>query len=190
VTGTQRLFVAVDLPSYAVDHLTEITQGLHVARARARLAAPERWHITLAFIGEVPDDREAAAHQAVHAAATGPSAASFTMRIAGGGTFGGRNAVLWAGVSGEVDRLTKLARAVARELRRARFDIDRKKPFRPHMTIARPGDRVDRARLREDIAMLSGYEGPPWQVTEVHLVRSFLGPNPRHVRIASFPLPS
>src|SRR5690606_33525345 len=49
VTGTQRLFVAVDLPSYAVDHLTEITQGLHVARARARarLAAPERWHITL-----------------------------------------------------------------------------------------------------------------------------------------------
>ncbi|MGH3655972.1 MAG: RNA 2',3'-cyclic phosphodiesterase, partial [Micromonosporaceae bacterium] len=136
---TQRLFVAVDPPDYARQHLASYVADLHVAKAGARLAAPERWHVTVAFLGEVPDDRVVRVREALTAAAGGPSSNAMTLRFDGGGRFGGRaGTVIWAGVAGEVGRLRQLARAVARELRHARFSLDRK-PYRPHLTIARPG---------------------------------------------------
>ena len=111
------------------------------------------------------------------------------LRIAGGGKFGGRGStILWAGIDGETERLRRLARAVARELRAVRFALDRK-PYRPHLTIARPGARLARDLIAEDVAALAAYQGPDWPVTEFHLVRSHLGPDPHHDRIATFPLP-
>jgi 2'-5' RNA ligase len=52
------------------------------------------------------------------------------------------------------------------------------KPFRPHLTISRPGTRVEPADIAEDVTALQGYEGPQWTVTEAHLVASQLGPQP------------
>ncbi|MGH3648213.1 MAG: RNA 2',3'-cyclic phosphodiesterase [Micromonosporaceae bacterium] len=186
--GTQRLFVAVDPPQYAVDHLAAVVSTLHVAHARARLSATERWHLTVAFLGEIADDRVDAAREAVAAAASGPSAHAHELWIAGGGKFGGgAGSILWAGIGGEVDRLRQLARAVGRSLRAARFKLERR-PYRPHLTIARPGTRLLRTHLSEDIATLATYHGPPWPVTELHLIRSHPGPTPHFVRVASFPL--
>lgn len=225
---SQRLFVAVDPPPDAISDLAQYVKGLNVARARARLAASERWHVTVAFLGDVAVDRLDAVTSALASAAhiwtggpaarrksaraasasepspagsaVGWSAASgesagrvsvgrMSLRIAGGGKFGGRGStILWAGIDGETERLRRLARAVARELRAARFSLDRK-PYRPHLTIARPGARLARDLIAEDVAALAAYQGLDWPVTEFHLVRSHLGPDPHHDRIATFPLP-
>jgi len=76
------------------------------------------------------------------------------------------------------------SQALRRELRRARLSFDAK-PFRPHLTISRPGTRVDPADLAEDVAVLQGYEGPLWTVTEAHLVSSVLGPRPVYTVVHS-----
>lgn len=187
--AVQRLFVAVDPPAYAVDHLSAVVSTLHVARARARLADSARWHLTVAFLGDVPDDRVPGVRDALAAAAAGPSARAHELRIAGGGKFGGRSGtVIWAGVDGEVDRLRQLARGVGRSLRAARFTLDHR-PYRPHLTIARPGDRLDRSQLAEDVATLAAYQGPLWPVTHLRLIRSDLGPDPRHTPLATYLLP-
>jgi 2'-5' RNA ligase len=186
--NAQRLFVAVDLPRYAVDHLAGAVAGLHAATAKAGLAAAERWHVTVVFLGNVVDDRVARVHRALARAAAGPGARPVTLRVAGGGMFRGRGgAVLWAGVAGDVVGLTRLARAVKRELRQERFTLESRR-YQPHLTIARPGDRLSRDLLGVDVATLAGYQGPEWTVEEIHLVRSFLGPKPRHERVASFRL--
>jgi 2'-5' RNA ligase len=110
------------------------------------------------------------------------------LRLAGGGRFGGRRAAtLWVGLSGDVGALLSLGGAIRRELRRARIPYDRK-PLRPHLTFARPGERLPAADLAADLAALRGYEGPEWTVQSVHLVRSQLGPRPVHDRIATVPL--
>lgn len=167
-----RLFVAVDPPAGAQDHLAAATEGLAVTRTGSRVTARALWHVTLAFIGDVPDEREADAVRALDAAVVGQP--PVPLRIAGGGRFGrGRFTVLWAGVSGD---LVPLRKAVTRQLKRARLPYDAKR-FNPHLTIARPGDRID---VGEDIATLRGYEGPQWTVDAVHLVRSYLGPKPRY----------
>ncbi|MFS8497750.1 MAG: 2'-5' RNA ligase family protein, partial [Micromonosporaceae bacterium] len=110
------------------------------------------------------------------------------LRLAGGGRFGRRRfTVMWVGLQGEVDQLRSLGDAVRAHLRRSRVDYDRK-PLRPHLTFARPGDRLPEADLTADLATLAGYEGPGWTVDQVYLVRSHLGPTPVHERLVGVSL--
>jgi 2'-5' RNA ligase len=102
------------------------------------------------------------------------------VRIAGAGRFGrGRFTTLWAGVDGDVAELRALADTARGQLKRARIPYDRK-PFKPHLTLARPGDRMDAATVAADLAALGGYRGPQWTVDALTLVRSQLGAHPVH----------
>src|SRR6185369_1796907 len=90
-TSRVRLFVAAYPSRTALEHLaTEVTSLPMVAYARdrdtnVRLANPALWHVTLAFLGDVEDERLDSAIGALDAAAASvPAPAS--IRIAGGGT--------------------------------------------------------------------------------------------------------
>ncbi|WP_089154462.1 RNA 2',3'-cyclic phosphodiesterase [Micromonospora sp. NBS 11-29] len=188
-----RLFAAVYPPPAAVTDLTAQVAALRVAAASAvgvavRLADPAHLHLTLAFLGEVPDDRLVDAESAL-----GLAAQTFRdgrgspprLRLGGGGSFGqGRSTVLWVDVQGEVDALGTLARLIRHRLHGAGLPHD-DKPFRAHLTIARPGDRVD---VRADRETLHGYAGPEWPADELVLVRSRLGARPRYTRLAAWAL--
>jgi len=194
----RRLFVAVDPPDDAVAHLGAVVDSLEVSRANApgrstRLASRDRWHVTLAFLGDVPvariDNVTRALEQAI--AEWGDAASGEVIRVsfAGGGTFGrGSFTILWAGLGGDVPALRALSEKVRRELRRARLPLD-SKGFRPHLTISRPGTRVERDRIAADVETLASYVGPQWTVDAIHLVASELGPHPRHTRLATVRLP-
>jgi RNA 2',3'-cyclic 3'-phosphodiesterase len=179
-----RLFVAVYPPLQAVEHLAATVDRLAIARAveqgiNTRLAARPLWHVTLAFLGDVPEeagpDAAATLDRALATVERAP-----VLRIAGGGRFGrGRFTVLWTGLAGEVTGLTAMSRTVRRELRRARLSYD-EKPLRPHLTLARPGDRLPAEAIVADLAALAEYEGPQWTVESARLVRSYPGPHPRY----------
>jgi 2'-5' RNA ligase len=232
-----RLFVAAYPPAAALDSLEEVVAKLHVGRAEAagvnaRLAPRSRWHVTVAFLGDVADDRLPDVEQALvvgvdawragapaprkrpprsprlaptpataaapatapvaspPAAAPAPAAAPVVpvLRLAGGGRFGrGKFTVLWTGVQGDVPVLAALGDALRRQLKRSRLPYD-DRPFRPHLTLARPGDRISPAELAADLEALAGYEGPPWPVDSLHLVRSHPGPHPTYDFLASYSL--
>lgn len=153
-----RTFVAVRPPVEAVEHL------------RAALprwpSAPERWHVTLAFLGEVEaPDRLVPALTAVCAARP-----PLALRLAGSGVFG-RGGPVWVGVQGDRAGLTDLAVAVAAACRREGVDVERR-PYRPHLTVGRRG--------HPDPALLAGYAGPQWVAREVELVVSRLGRTVEH----------
>ncbi len=191
-----RLFVALYPPADALDHLADAVEQLRLGRAAAdgtnvRLTARPLWHITLAFLGEVPADRAPVAGDALREAVTQWSQGAVgrpVLRLAGGGRFGRRRfTILWVGLAGDVEALTSLAGVVRRQLKRHRVSYDRK-PFRPHLTFARPGDRLPEADLQADVATLDRYEGPDWTVEALHVVRSYQGPNPTHESIVTAPL--
>jgi 2'-5' RNA ligase len=167
-------------------HFKAMVDGLAVARPRepgqsVRFAPPERWHLTVAFIGAVGDPRRAEKALAELGDVEAP-----TVRIAGGKTLGrGRFTHLVASVKGA--RTDALGDAVRRALRRNRLPFD-ERPWQPHVTIARPGDRMGRDEVVADLAVLDGYEGPPWRVDEVRLMQSFLGPTPEYEVLAAVAL--
>jgi RNA 2',3'-cyclic 3'-phosphodiesterase len=168
-----RLFLAIDPPAVALEHLGTFADGLGTVRSGVRVTARSLWHITLAFIGEVPDGRLERAIAAVDRAAS--TAGDTKARVAGGGRFGrGRFTILWAGVDGDLD---PLRRAAVRGLKSRRLPFDAAR-FHPHLTLARPGDKVPAEVIDEDLTALSSYEGPQWTINRFVLYRSHLGPKP------------
>jgi 2'-5' RNA ligase len=170
-----RLFVAVRPPAEVLAHADAALAPERAAHPALRWVPPERWHLTLAFYGEVPDDKVADADGVVGMVERRlrghvPCALSF----AGAGQFSRR--ALWLGVTGEVDVLRATARAVTFERR----------PYRPHLTVARLRGGVDAA---EAVESLRTYAGPVWTAGTVHLVRSRLGPSPSYEDVASWTLP-
>jgi 2'-5' RNA ligase len=193
---SKRLFIAVDPSEEAVADLGSLVDGLRVALANGpghstRLTRRENWHITLAFLGDVPATRVSAAAAVMNEAAA--AATPLRLRVAGGGRFGGRrDPILWAGIGGEADELRRLARALQRGLARVGLRADDRPP-RPHLTIARPGTRVPAEEVEADVTTLSAYEGPQWIAQELHLMLSEIEPLPtvpvpKYTAIASVPL--
>ncbi|HEY2791391.1 MAG TPA: RNA 2',3'-cyclic phosphodiesterase [Micromonosporaceae bacterium] len=176
-----RLFVAVYPSPEALDDLEHTVGALQMARLEGvnpRLTARPLWHVTLAFLGEVPEPKVPEAARALDRASE--SVPRPALRCAGGGRFGrGRFTLLWAGLAGDVEALTRVSRTVRRELRASRLRFDEKR-FAPHLTIARPGDRVPVPMIAADLATLAAYRGPLWSPTAIELVASHLGPQPRH----------
>ena len=184
-----RLFVAVEPPPHAVQHLDRALHdaGLRERRGELRWVPAAQWHLTLAFLGEVAEGRlDDLSARLARAAARHPP---LPARIEGAGTFGPRTRarVLWAGVDGD-KALTRLAESVGAAARRVGVDL-RPARFRAHLTLARaraPGD------LTDCVEALAGYRGPDWTIEEIGLVRSVLGagPNgrPAHSSVQRWPL--
>ncbi|TNH30070.1 RNA 2',3'-cyclic phosphodiesterase [Micromonospora orduensis] len=191
-----RLFVAVCPPVEAVNHLGAQVARLRVGAATVsgvdvRLADPVHLHLTLAFLGVVEAARLVEVESALGLAAEwfrdGRGVVP-RLSLGGGGRFDrDRSTVLWVDLRGDVEALRDLARLIRSRLREARLPYD-DRPFRPHLTIARPGDRMTPADLDADVATLDAYQGPDWSATELLLVRSHLGPRPRYDRLAAWPL--
>lgn len=101
-----------------------------------RLTAPERVHITLKFLGDVPPDdlpRLTSALERMHLPGS-----PFEAATSGFGVFPSarRARILWAGIGEGSEGLAALARAVETALEPAGFAAE-EKPFVPHLTLGR-----------------------------------------------------
>lgn len=174
-----RLFAAVFPPEWALEPVREVVRRTRPALPGLAWVAPELWHITLAFYGDVPE-AEAEAHRArVSAAVKG--CRPVELQLLGGGAFPDRRSprVLWAGISGDIPRLAALAREMSVDDR----------PFHPHLTLARLRRRPEDASALLDA--LGHVDGPRFMADSVVLMHSEAGHAgaPRHYTpLAAFPL--
>lgn len=128
-----RLFIAAELPEEMREALAE-TSALLRASLRGRFVAPDSFHVTLAFLGDVDPWRIDDAADAIDDACRGLHATVCTFGDLG--SFGRRSsATLWQGFS-EPGVLPTVAQKVRDELIRRDFDFDAKK-FLPHITLMR-----------------------------------------------------
>ncbi|MGQ7298264.1 RNA 2',3'-cyclic phosphodiesterase [Quadrisphaera sp. KR29] len=161
-----RLFVSLEPPPEALQPVADAVTELGEV-AGVRWSPPSRWHVTLAFLGEVDDDAVPALVPPLRSAAA--AAAPVRLRLAGAGCFG--TSVLWAGVAGDVERLAALAGAVAAAARAAGVRLE-ERAYRPHVTLARAAGRGGAGALGPLADQLSGLRGPTWTAAEARLVRS------------------
>lgn len=169
-----RLFVAVRLPAVALAHAAAAVAAVRDAHPGPRWVPPERWHLTLAFYGSVDDGAVPALTRRL-AKALRP-VTDLELALDGAGFF--RRRAIWLGLVGDVPQLMEAAR-------RVEPPDPEKRPFRPHLTVARLRPETDPAPA---VAALSAYAGPAWRAGAVHLVRSHLGPKPWYDDVATWPL--
>ncbi|MEU5952388.1 RNA 2',3'-cyclic phosphodiesterase [Streptomyces sp. NPDC047525] len=176
--ATVRVFIALAPPDDAKQELARVLEPAYRAHPRMRWNRIEDWHITLAFLGEVPASAVPLLRTPLARIAAARSPLALSLR--GGGHFDER--VLWSGIDGDLDALHLLAtevRAVVDDCGIARAN----RPFRPHLTLARARRDTPSCAV-EAAAGLTEFSGRTWQAARLHLVASNIGrgPGPIHYR--------
>lgn len=185
MTERWRSFVAAPIDAALRDALAD-ARTAWVARTDLdglRWSDPARWHVTLAFPGEVEPSAVPALEAAIRE--VGARHRPMTVPTGGLGAFptAGRARVAWYGIDDTDGHLADLAVDLGRTL-----GLDVSAPFRPHLTLARARRRpVD---LRPWLTDATGSEPQGTLAVErVELLRSHLGTAaPRYETLASVPL--
>lgn len=188
-----RLFVSLPVPAAVRAPVAEALAPLRLAtRAHLRWVPAETWHVTLAFLGDVPAERVDVVAGAVAAgveswAVAGRGAVGAS--LAGASRFG--RGLLFLAVDDEAFATVRDLGAMVRGALAAAGVEHDDKPLHPHVTLARQRDRrgrgVSRTTLDEVRAALDAVapEARRWQADHVAVVRSHLGDGPvRHEPVA------
>jgi 2'-5' RNA ligase len=181
-----RLFVAVAVPPALASAAFDVLPDIPALR-RVR---PDLMHVTLAFLGAVPDERLDGVAAAVLGACAGRPAFALSFDTLGRFPPGGAPTVAWLGIGQGASEMTALAEAVRRALaaRELAFDV---KPFRPHLTLGRVREGAGRDEVRAIAAALERGRVPrlDFVVREVSVVESVLSSKgPRYTPRAVAPL--
>lgn len=187
-----RLFVAVTLPPEVKETLAGVIGRLREAGVPGvRPVAPEAVHITLKFLGNV--DAARVPDLAAALTAAGDGAVPFQIALQGVGGFPSLEAprALWAGVADGADGLAGLARQVDEACASAGFPRERR-PFSPHLTLARMRDTAspsDRRRAGAALADAGGALAATFAVDAFHFIKSTLtqsGPRYESLHVVQF----
>jgi 2'-5' RNA ligase len=180
------------IPSPQSEKLARFQQQLASEIPEVRWTASPPYHLTLAFLGDVPDRDLSVVCQTV-GDATAPFSV-FDMHLEGVGAFPslGRPRVIWAGLGTDDDSpLFALQKAIVTALTRIGYRPDDKR-FAPHVTLGRiRQDRRSRPPL--DLTARLGpflnWSGGRFQVSEVVTFSSTLSPEgPKYAPLARAPL--
>ncbi|HYY58422.1 MAG TPA: RNA 2',3'-cyclic phosphodiesterase [Pyrinomonadaceae bacterium] len=184
-----RVFCAVELPAEvrgrAADHIADLRSRL--PDVRAGWERPEKFHVTLKFLGEVEPVCAAALSSAAERVARGVK--PFDLSLEGAGVFPPRGLprVLWLGITDTSGGLARLHKRLEDECAEAGFPRE-DRPFHPHLTIARL--RVpEGARRLAALHHEKGFAPAVFSVNALSMLRSELGPGgSRYTELARHPL--
>lgn len=180
-----RLFTALVPPRQVTDALGDAVRHGRRHEPRLRWVAPEHWHLTLVFLGEVDPERlPSLGTELERAAAAHPP---LDLTLDGWGTFprqDRRASVLWAGVGGHTRALAGLVGDLRSAAGQAGVETG-ERPYVPHITIARSRPPRD---LRATVESLGSPPRPGWRATRVALVESLPGQGTRYRTALTCPL--
>lgn len=168
-----RLFVAIELPDSSRQHLLAVQSAIATAAESLTLPSPKKLHLTLKFLGAVPD-AESLVESLHKVRRSGPLVLAaqalecFPLR--------GPIRVVGAAIGGDAAGLLGLQRGIEQRCARLGF-VPENRPFRPHITLARariPLPQSARATLAS--ACDSHWPGPAFSVDAFTLIQSQLRP--------------
>lgn len=150
-----RTFIALEMNEAQQRHLAEVIRRMSARLPGARWVNPAGIHLTLAFLGEMTDEQLGGVRHAVESAAR--QSKPFSYRLSRIGSFGSprQPRVIWMGIDEPTGALSHLHRALTRELDRRGFEVD-KRPFSPHLTLARVRDPLSADELQQLQTILTG----------------------------------
>lgn len=167
-----RLFIAIDLPDAAIEHLRRVQAHCRSFAPDANYTRDVNLHLTLRFLGETPQDKLEKLKDSIRKTVDGGPLRLAASQVV---TFPQRAPakVLAAYIGGPTsEQLTLLQSAIDRAVRSLGFKADEAK-FTPHVTLARLDhplplplvDKIERATVKS-------WPGPTFEARRVYLMHS------------------
>ncbi len=169
-----RLFVALEIPSAVRENLASLLQTLRAVSPQTKWVRPENLHVTLKFIGEVPETKLAGVRVTL---ASVRSEQSVTLDFHGLGFFPNEKhpRVFWAGIE-----VSSNLKTLAADIDGAteKLGIPRERhAFSPHLTLARFEPPRLPEKLRAAIQENSDRDFGSLRTSQFHLIESKLKPS-------------
>jgi len=180
-----RLFVALEIPSSVRENLADLLTSLRAVSPQTRWVRPENLHVTLKFIGEVPQENLAGIQSAL---AGVRSDQPVTLDFRGVGFFPDEEhpRVFWAGIEASPN-LKILAAGIEQATEKLGTSRERR-PFSPHLTLARFEPPRLPEKLRAAIPEHAARDFGSLRTNQFHLIESKLKPSgAEYTTVESFP---
>ena len=166
-----RLFIAINLPKKERMRLHRAARTLRERELPVRWVEPDRYHLTLKFLGDVRSELEEKVVETMERVAS--STEPFEIQLGGFGAFPTirRPRVLWAGVEASPE-LRCLKQDLEWGLAEHGFERETR-AFHPHLTLGRAGDEGGAGAFRglDDLVAEMDYEGSV-SVRKIDLMKS------------------
>ena len=148
-----RLFVAIELSEQMRAVLLAAQRSLAEFDRDVRWVREAQMHLTLKFLGEVPDADMSRVANAVQRSVAGCE--GFSIQTANAGCFpeGGKVRVVWVGVADDGGALQRCQQRVEAELAEVGYPSEGR-PFTAHLSLGRVRDDRTNGRLRSSVEAL------------------------------------
>jgi 2'-5' RNA ligase len=186
-----RTFIAIDIPEDIRAELAGLQEGLqgqvNIRKGDVKWVEPESMHLTLKFLGEVPDSQITEVCNIVKDVAEGHPA--FDLPIKEVGSFGGRSArVLWVGAGLDTPELLELQQDLEDELAAAGWPKEGRQ-FSGHLTLCRIRNSKAGEKLADAIQQYRDYDLGTVRARSVCVYESRLLPEgPQYTRLGNYTL--
>lgn len=171
-----RCFIAIELPEGIRDRLADLqTQLANLGRA-VRWTKPGSIHLTLKFLGEVPDQQ--IADVCTTAKRIAVAIPEFDLEITGVGCFPPRGPVriVWAGIPQSPAPLLACQKECEAGFGSLGFAPENR-PYSPHLTIGRVNDPLAGPRIREALRQFTDFTAGSFTAEELIVFQSDLRPS-------------
>ena len=168
-----RAFIAITPPTTLQQSMAEVRQVFQRLSLPWRWVTPDHIHLTLRFLGNVPDESVTSLHQAMAQAAQDQTAFPIRARALGCFPSPARARVLWVGLDDPSQALERLNNRLTAALTPLGFPPE-DRPFHPHLTLVRAQNRMPSRQLLPVLQTYQNRDFGEFLVTQLHLVESQL----------------
>jgi 2'-5' RNA ligase len=169
-----RSFIAVDIDDPRIkERILNVQKDLMQTNAQLKMVEPELMHLTLRFLGEIPQRTVDRVIEILRAVRFQPFDVTFT----GVGTFPSQSRinVVWIGIIHGQEQLGEIFQQLEPKLRQIGMAADNK-GFSPHLTIARVKSAQNREALANAVKKMRELSFGNMNVKCVRLKKSTLTP--------------
>lgn len=167
-----RCFVAIDIDDEVVKNaLVEAQRTIEASGADVKSVERENIHITLRFLGEIPEAQTTRVAEVVHGIEFKP----IKLLFEGIGVFpsSARPNVIWAGVTGDIPEILVVFTALEEALENLGFEPERR-GFQPHLTLCRVRSMRNISPFTEVLCSLADARFGELEVRSIRLKKSVL----------------
>lgn len=166
-----RLFIALEIPEDSKKELKNLQENLKIILPQAKLTDPEKLHLTIAFIGEQPDQSKMRFMEVIKKAAEETSRFAVIPAYLDGFPHRHNAKTLWVGVKGDVDKLYLLRHHIKDGLKKLHLDVDERR-YVPHIALAKIENFKMTPEIEKQIDDLTDKNFEPIYVSSIKLFES------------------
>ena len=167
-----RFFIALEIPKENLPSFQAIQDRLHTLLPQARLTNLEKIHLTLAFVGEQPEELKGKLIELIRNSVKNTPPFAVTPAYIDGFPNIHEPQVLWIGTKGDIDKILLIAKRITEGLEDLNLPIDERR-FIPHITIAKFNNHFQLSRdLEDNLDKIMGATFNPIKITSIKLFES------------------